>query len=376
MADVAIIGASFAGLACAQAAASRGLSVRVYDRQASAGERVRTTGILVKELADAWEIPRVFTRKIHAVRVYAPSLRFVDLCSPGHYFLSTDTRALLQWAAQQAERAGAHLIWGAPYRGAERRGDGVRLHQDGARARILVGADGARSTVARDWSLAVNRSLLVGAEVEVAGVEGLELDALHVFVDRALAPGYIAWAVPGVEITQVGLAAGAGTALAPRLRGLLDRLTHICDMGRARVVGRRSGLIPVGGPLSRIARGPTLLIGDAAGWVSPLSAGGLHPAVDYGRLAGIALSDHLLDDGPEPARVLQRHVPRYALERLLRASFEAIDADAIVERGLRSPLFRALLRQIFFHHRGLLPREAWRGLREARRAERAALGPG
>ena len=47
--DLIIIGASFAGLAAARTAASRGLSVAVVEAKPDAGARVHTTGILVRE---------------------------------------------------------------------------------------------------------------------------------------------------------------------------------------------------------------------------------------------------------------------------------------------------------------------------------------
>ena len=45
--DLAVVGAGFAGLACARSAALRGLSVLVLERQARAGQVIRTTGLLV-----------------------------------------------------------------------------------------------------------------------------------------------------------------------------------------------------------------------------------------------------------------------------------------------------------------------------------------
>jgi choline dehydrogenase-like flavoprotein len=55
--DLAVIGAGFAGLAAAHAAAARGLRVVVMDRKSEAGERPHTTGLLVKEVADEWDVP-------------------------------------------------------------------------------------------------------------------------------------------------------------------------------------------------------------------------------------------------------------------------------------------------------------------------------
>ena len=51
-ADRVIVGASFAGLACATAPARTGHSMAVLERKADPGDKLRTTGILVKDAVD------------------------------------------------------------------------------------------------------------------------------------------------------------------------------------------------------------------------------------------------------------------------------------------------------------------------------------
>lgn len=77
--DLVVVGAGFAGLACAKRAAERGLSVLVIDQQPAPGTRVHTTGILVKEAQDEWPAPPSLVRELSRVRLYAPSFRHVDL---------------------------------------------------------------------------------------------------------------------------------------------------------------------------------------------------------------------------------------------------------------------------------------------------------
>jgi len=101
--DVEIVGASFAGLACARASASRGLRTIVWERKRDPGQGVCTTGLLVKEVADEEDPPHELVRRIHGVRLYGPALRWFDLDAPGYYFLATDTPALLRSMAARAE---------------------------------------------------------------------------------------------------------------------------------------------------------------------------------------------------------------------------------------------------------------------------------
>ena len=347
MIDVEIVGASFAGLACAQACAVRGLRTRVLERKKDPGDAVHTTGLLVKEVADEWDLPRSLTRKIRGVRLYSPRLRRIDLQAPGYYFLATDTPALLRWLADRAAEAGAEIRTGTEYRG-DREG------------RVLVGADGPRSRVARDHRLGTNTEFLAGVEAEFEGVRDVDPDRLHVFLDSDLAPGYIAWVVPGLGLTQVGLA--CRRPVRPRLDLLLDRVRRLFDFGRSRQVGVRGGLIPVGGRVDRFAGDDVVLAGDAAGLVSPLTAGGIHTALDSGRRAGLAIAEHLLDGGRPLPWLLADAYPTFFWKRWLRRAIDLRPPNGWIDAAFSSPRFRAVAQAVFFHHRGLLTAAAWRDL--------------
>lgn len=344
-ADVVIVGAGFAGLACARSAAAGGLDALVLERKSDPGLGLRTTGILVHEVASAWALPRDLLREIHGVRLYAPSLRSLDLDLPGYSFFATDTPALLRWLADEATSAGARLRCGAAFDG------------EVPSCRWLVGADGARSRVARRFGLGVNRELLLGAEVEYAGVRGVDEDRLHCFLDSDLARGYLGWVVPGVGVTQVGLACRPPAV--PRVGAFVERVSRLFDFGRARIVGRRAGPIPVGGPVHPIGRDPVLLIGDAAGLVSPLTAGGIHTALRWGDRAGEAIAEAVLRGGPDPVGVLESEVPRFRWKGLLRAAMDLGVPNRLLDAVLGHRWFRALARTVFFHHQGLLTRRAW-----------------
>ena len=76
--DCVVVGASFAGLACATALARAGLRVTVLERKADVGEKLHTTGILVKDaidqiaLLDGLPADRQTRRRRAAVRAQPP----------------------------------------------------------------------------------------------------------------------------------------------------------------------------------------------------------------------------------------------------------------------------------------------------------------
>lgn len=185
--DVVIVGASFAGAACALAAAQYGLRVCVLERKADPGERLHTTGIVVKEaMEQTWlgRMPEHLVQRVANVRLYAPNLRSVLLVAPGYYFLTTDTPNLMRWLASELRANGVDLRLQQSFTDARRCGDGWQVEGAG-RCAYLVGADGARSRVAQRTGLGQVRDNLYGVEREFAGLQLPQGDALHCFVSNA-----------------------------------------------------------------------------------------------------------------------------------------------------------------------------------------------
>jgi flavin-dependent dehydrogenase len=344
--DLAIAGAGFAGLSAAAAAAARGLRVAVLEAKSRSGSRVHTTGILVKEASDEFDIPGALTRKLHGVRLYAPNLEHVDLLAAGNYFLATDTDALLDWMALQARALGATILTGSRFKTAEIRHGTVVLEPLGVEARFVIGADGARSQVAEAFNLGRNRHFLTGVEAEYRSEETRD-DFVHCFLDSDLAPGYLGWMVPGVGIRQIGLARSG--AAKPNLPAFLDRIAPIFGPSEEAAIEFRAGLIPCGGLVQPFASSHALLVGDAAGLVSPLTGGGIHRALHFGRRAAVAVCDYLEDGGPHPGLVMSGEYPTFRLKRLLRRTFEFAPMDAVYNAVLGRRSFQTLARSIFFN---------------------------
>jgi flavin-dependent dehydrogenase len=347
--DLVIIGASFAGLICAKTAALRGLRTVVIEAKEEPGARIHTTGILVKEAADEVDTPPQFSRAIHGVRLYAPSLKHIDLSSRDYYFLTTDTAGLIRWFADEARRAGAEIICGRKFERFTRTERGFDLPQFDLSTRYLVGADGARSTVAKLFNLGRNVKFLTGLEIEYEDLPRADPDLLHCFLDTRLARGYLAWVAPAPGFFQVGLA--TNDRVKPDLKAFLNHTESVFGYSGARVKERRSGLIPCGGPVSPFAAPNVLLIGDAAGHVSPLTGGGIRLAFRYGRRAAQLVADHLTRHGPPPEQVLAREMPSFAKKLALRAVMDAGPPNWMYDLIIGTAPMRWFARQVYFHRR-------------------------
>ena len=361
--DLTIVGGSFAGLACAGAAAARGLKTLVIDKKKTPDSYTQSTGIFVKEIADQVDLPSGMVNKIHGVRLYSPNFNYIDLVSPGYYFLATDTCAILKWFSEQAENNGAELRFGKEVKSGSYEGNKIIIPDHNISCSYLVGADGATSEIADIFELGRNSEFLLGTEYEVKGINNIEKDFLHVFLDSELAPGYIAWMVPGVNLTQIGLA--TKFPIRPNIPKFYNKLIDHFGFKDLEIVNRRGGYIPCGGPVKPIARDSICLLGDAAGFVSPMTAGGIHPAIEIGRLLGISISDYLQDGGYPPDEVIKKHIPTYRYKKILRELSDIITPpNYILNFLLNNYFFRKSSQLIFFHHRGLMSSRAWKEILE------------
>jgi digeranylgeranylglycerophospholipid reductase len=355
-ADVVIVGASFAGAACAIAAAQRGLRVVVLERKHDPGDKLHTTGIIVKEAAEQTllnQVPAALTRRIDEVRLYAPSLRQIALAAPGYYFLTTDTPELMRWLATQMRANGVDLRLGCSFTDAQRTDAG--WHVDGVgRTRYLVGADGARSRVAQRCALGSVRQFLYGIEYEFPGAVLAQPGALHCFISKRYAPGYIGWIAQSPTGVQAGLALrhDPRNARVPDIDGFLLRVGHAGGLPRRLKPGHtRAGLIPCSGPVLDMARDRAILIGDAAGIVSPVTAGGIHSAWEHGWAVGRAIASHLRDGGSVPERVAVEAAPRFRAKRALRWAYDRLQFDWPFDLLLHSPPLRWAAERVYFHKR-------------------------
>ncbi|SNR82628.1 Dehydrogenase (flavoprotein) [Geodermatophilus saharensis] len=363
-ADVLVVGAGLAGLHTATRLARRGHDVLLVDRRTRPAGAVRTTGIFVRKTLDDFPLPAEHLGPpIRRVVLHPPRLdRPVVLDSERDEFRVGDMGPLYEAAARDAADAGVRTAFGTRYAG---RHDGAALLAGPGgpvrvRARFLVGADGARSRVAADLGLDRNTHLLVGAEevFPLAGSGGPP--TFHCVLDPTLAPGYLAWVVDDGRHAHVGVA-GYPDRFPDGLRRALDRFRALAPrvapgLALPDDVERRGGPIPVGGLLRRISCADGLLVGDAAGAVSPLTAGGLDPCLRLSDHAVDVLDDALRTGRPDAlarydgAALRDRFRGRLALRRgLARVRTPAVATAA--STLLRTPPGRAAARRVLFGDR-------------------------
>ena len=355
--DIAVIGSGLAGLRCARLLAARVLRVVILDRKWSVAAPVHTTGIFVRKTWEDFPLPpEQLGPPIRDVVLYSPARRRLPLRAVRDEFRVGKMAWLYLKLLEECVSAGVEWIPSARVVACD--ADGVRFVRHGREqrlgARFVIGADGARSMVAEQLGLDRNRELLTGVEEVVAPVS--REPVLHCFLDPRFAPGYIGWVANDGEEAHIGV---AGCRKGWNASAALQAFRASLPFPLGKPLERRGGLIPVGGMLRNIANERGLLIGDAAGAVSPLTAGGLDGAMRLSELAADVAFAYL--DSGDPAVLRQytgdRFRARFLTRRWMRRALNLAATPAVAElafAALRLPPLRGLAEHVFFS-RGSFP---------------------
>lgn len=366
--DVVIIGAGLAGLQCARLLGEHGARVLLADRKLSLTDAIHTTGIFVRRTLEDFDFPPdCLGPPVRNVTLYSPQRRELKLESAHDEFRVGRMGILYTHYLDECTNAGVEWAPATRFAGYETAGTDslVRFETEGTRWTVrtgfLVGGDGARSRVARDLELDLNSEWIVGVEEVFTHVPLDGPPRFHCFLDPVLAPGYLAWIVHDGEESHIGVGGYAKRFDPLRALEAFRKSVDgsIVDLSRAERIERRGGRIPVGGVLRRIANERGLLIGDAAGAVSPLTAGGLDPCMRLSSLAAEVIvsylksgdRDSLLSYSGEAFRA------RFTSRLWMRRIHAQLNQPLLLEvacAAMRLPLFNSLAWHVFFG-RGSFP---------------------
>ncbi len=365
--DVVVIGSGLAGLQCARQLVRGGARVMLVDRKRSVDQAVHTTGIFVRKTFTDFDLPPdLLGPPVRQIHLYTPSLRSWSAESKHDEFRVGNMGAIYRRLHEDCRRLGASLALSTAFVESQPSPEGtiVTLRTGSLtwriRTRLLVGADGVHSKVARDLALERNTEWIVGVEQVLTGARLDGPPAFHCFLNPVLAPGYLGWLVNDGEQIHLGVGGFADRFQpASALALFRNKLESLFDLSTATLMHRRGGKIPVGGVLKNIGCRRGLLVGDAAGAVSPLTAGGLDGAMRLSAFAATTIlrfletGDPSILDGYSGRPFRSRFISRIWMRRL----FSSVTAPMFFEAGVAllqlTPL--SLLARHLFFGRGSFP---------------------
>jgi flavin-dependent dehydrogenase len=323
--DVAIIGASSAGLYAAERLARAGRSVAVFERQATLAPARRTLIITPQLRRVLGYLPNeAVLHQTATIEVLSPAAQArVQLNTPD---LIVERRQMIEHLAVRAEWAGATLWYDHRFWGMIPGADGVELNlgrRDGTRvvvrANAVIGADGAFSAVAPAAGLACPPLVQI-VQAELMLPEGWDPQVTRVWFDAAQTR-YFYWLIP--ESDRRGcLGVITDDTVSPHdlLQDFLQRQNlQPLAYQASRVAMYHPSLKPWG----RVGKHPVFLVGDAAGQVKVTTVGGTVSGF-YGADAAVMSILH----GVPPQRALRQVKRELDLHWWLRWTLERLDNPA------------------------------------------------
>lgn len=279
--DVVVVGAGPSGTAAARACAEEGLKTLCIEEHGTIGHPVQCAGLLSVSAFDECNVSR---RSIHnevtgarIVSGLGGELLF-DARVPKAYVV--DRGLLDQEMAQAAADAGAEFLLKTSVSGIK----DSRILTRGVSGReeisfrLLIAADGPRSSVARILGLQRPRFYLGGVQAEVPHA----MDPRYVEVHPNASPDFFGWVIP-----VSGTRARIGLCAREYAKDHFDRF--IARYG-GNCVHLVSGAIPLGVMPQTYGR-RALFVGDAAGFPKPTSGGGIYTGVRSAKHAARVAAD-------------------------------------------------------------------------------------
>ncbi|HWQ66328.1 MAG TPA: NAD(P)/FAD-dependent oxidoreductase [Methanospirillum sp.] len=274
--DVVVVGAGPAGSAAAADCASAGLSTLLIEEQAHIGFPVQCAGLLS---CSAFSECRVTNRSVLNTVSGAVVSAGSASCSfdAGQIKAYVVDRGMLDqemgWTAANAGaeiqlKTGAHSV---DIRNKVLKTRGVAGIQE-IRYRVLIAADGPRSTISRAAGLDRAPVYLSGLQCDIP----YDMEQQKVAIFPNASPEFFGWVIPmGKGRARIGMCGISG------VRELFERF--IRPFGRSGV-HYVSGTIPIG-TLPKTFSDGLMVVGDAAALAKPTSGGGVYTGIRSARHA-------------------------------------------------------------------------------------------
>jgi len=295
MHDVIIVGAGPAGATLAYELAKKGIGALLLEGEklprykccagSVTGKTARLLGFDISEVSEdiIHEISFTFNLGSPYVGQHSQPLMYAVTRDVFDYFL-----------VKRAQQVGAMLMDGEKVTQVSVRDDWVEIStaDNVCHSRLVVGADGAYGTVARELGMARSMEYFTGIESEITvSVEELAKWKSRAQIDLGCIPGGYAWVFPKRDHLSVG--AGCPTSKARDLRARYQRFLDSLNIGSHAITSSGSHLIPTCTKGRFVWRNRALLLGDAAGFCDPLTGEGIYYAILGAQLAAPVIEGSL-----------------------------------------------------------------------------------
>ncbi len=297
--DVAVIGAGPAGGSAALHNAKNGFRTIVLEEHASVGDPVHC-GECLSEMAEIRmniKFPKeVVALPVKGVKVIFPDQHYVKLTEAGYVL---EKHAFEKWLIGEAQNAGAEISLSTRVSGLARNEQGIwdiQTTKGNVRAKIIIDASGAAGVGNRMLHMNERFKVTTGIQYEMLDIP--HEDYLDFYLWPRLSPEGYLWMIPKNDgRANIGLVTHDIT----NAKRYLDQFVLEMGWKEKKIVKTFGGPIPSSGPVQNTHADGILLIGDAAGFTSPLFEGGTQLGLVSGRMASEVVKDALTQNNTSKA---------------------------------------------------------------------------
>jgi geranylgeranyl reductase family protein len=294
--DVIVVGAGPAGATLAYELAKRGIGVLLLEKEKLPRYKCCAGGVTSKaaKLLD-FDISEVAEDVIYEVS-FTFNLGSPYLGQHSQPLVYTVMRDVFDYfLVKRAQQLGAVLIDGQKVTQIQVSADWVEIStaDNIFRSRLVVGADGAYSVVARE--LGMGRSIEyvagIGSELVVPEAELAKWKS-RAQMDLGCIPGGYAWVFPKRNHLSIGV--GCSASKARNLNHHHQKFLNSLSIGSYTIARSSSHLIPTCTKGRLVWQDKALLLGDAAGLADPLTGEGIYNAIQSAELAAPVIENSLV----------------------------------------------------------------------------------